>query len=194
MDDLPNIKILTDEYIAGEICGKGKKELFSTLYNRYNEKVYNRCFSLIRDRNEALDLTQDIFVKLLTKLQDFKNQSSLSTWIYSITYNECINYLRKNKKKALRVQLEEILDNIAMASYPDEEDLEEITTIVTMEMAEEFIKQLPVTDKLILTLKYYEKAPIKKIMDLLELSESAVKMRIKRAKTKLFKILKENQP
>ena len=183
---------LSDEEIVNEICVHGKKELFSLLYQRYNERVNKRCYSLIKDKSEASDLSQDIFIKLITKLQDFKNQSSLSTWIYSITYNECINYLRKNKKKVLCIQLEEIIDNIALVNYPEEEDFDEVSKEITIEIAEEFIEQLPESDKLILNLKYYEKAPIKKIMDLMNLSESAVKMRVKRAKAKLFQLLKVN--
>jgi RNA polymerase sigma-70 factor (ECF subfamily) len=71
---------------------------FSELYRRYGRKVFAKCITMLADEGMARDATQDIFVKVLMNLAKFTEQSSFSTWIYSITYNYCIDLIRKKKK------------------------------------------------------------------------------------------------
>jgi RNA polymerase sigma-70 factor (ECF subfamily) len=60
--------------------------------------VLDKCYSLLKDRNLAEEFTEDIFSKVFEKLNGFKNNSAFSSWLYSITYNHCIDYLREKKK------------------------------------------------------------------------------------------------
>ena len=71
---------------------------FTTLYRKYSGKVYGKCLSLLREEHLAKDATQDIFMKIFLNLNQFGAQSKFSTWVYSITYNYCIDQIRKKKK------------------------------------------------------------------------------------------------
>ena len=71
--------------------------LFKVLYERYVFKVYTKCLSFSKNNQEAEDLCQDIFVKLLDKINGFKGESKFSTWLYSFTHNHCVNYYHRNK-------------------------------------------------------------------------------------------------
>ncbi|MCY7329436.1 MAG: RNA polymerase sigma factor, partial [Saprospiraceae bacterium] len=74
---------------------------FTVLYRRYAGKVFAKCISMLADEGQARDATQDIFIKVLLNLARFTELSSFSTWVYSITYNYCIDLIRKKKKNIL---------------------------------------------------------------------------------------------
>jgi RNA polymerase sigma-70 factor, ECF subfamily len=91
---------LTDQELMVLIChstGTGQIEgLFSEIFRRYNSKVNSWCFRLTRDRSSALDLTQEVFFKAYRHIGSFRGDSKLSTWLYAITRNHCLTFLKKN--------------------------------------------------------------------------------------------------
>ena len=158
--------------------------LFSALYDRYSKKVYNKCFGFAKNEDEAKDLTQDVFLKLFTKLHSFKGNSKFSTWLYSFTYNFCVNYVNRDKAKKMNDQSVRMDDHdyhLTNMEDIDDEELFEIK-VVKLERALEIIDP---EDKTILLLKYQDEVSIKDLEVLLKLGESAVKMRLKRAKIKV---------
>ena len=88
---------LDDSELISKIIAKNDTHLFAILYDRYAEKVYGKCLSFSKSAEEAQDLTHDIFIKLFLKLRTFKGESKFSTWLYSFTYNFCLNYIQKSK-------------------------------------------------------------------------------------------------
>ncbi|MBV6642585.1 MAG: sigma-70 family RNA polymerase sigma factor, partial [Cyclobacteriaceae bacterium] len=90
--------LLADEEIIKELAKGNKKDLYDLLYKRYHRKVLDKCFSFVRNRRLAEELTEDIFSKTYEKLPLFKHQSRFSSWLYAITYNHCIDYLREKKR------------------------------------------------------------------------------------------------
>jgi RNA polymerase sigma factor (sigma-70 family) len=90
---------LSDEEIVERIIITQDISLVEILYQRYADKVYRKCLSFVKEEASAEDLTHDIFMKLYLNLSSFKQKSKFSTWLYSITYNFCIDHIRKNKKK-----------------------------------------------------------------------------------------------
>jgi RNA polymerase sigma-70 factor (ECF subfamily) len=93
-----NLKKTSDEEIIRQITQAGKQELFEVIYSRYYSKVLDKCYSFLKDRNQAEEFANDILTKAYEKLPGFKGTSSFSSWLYSITYNYCIDYLRFKKK------------------------------------------------------------------------------------------------
>jgi RNA polymerase sigma factor (sigma-70 family) len=73
--------------------------LFTILYDRYSSIVYNKCYGFSKNKEEAQDLTHDVFIRLFVKLRTFKGKSKFSTWLYSFTYNFCVNYVQRDKYK-----------------------------------------------------------------------------------------------
>lgn len=175
---------LSDEDLVKEIVETNNTHLFAVLYDRYSNVVYNKCYGFSKNKEEAQDLTHDVFVRLFVKLRSFKGRSKFSTWLYSFTYNFCVNYVQRNSnKKKEKVTI--VTDNIKEdASIEDE--IEDATLLKLK--SDKLVKALELIDpqdKMILLMKYQDDMTIQEIQEILELGKSAVKMRIKRAKERV---------
>lgn len=177
----------SDEELIQEIVETQNSVKIGVLYERYADKVYRKCLSFVKDEAIAEDLTHDIFIKLYMNLASFKGKSKFSTWLYSITYNFCIDYIRKRKKrKTVSVEEERgFVDDMEVESLDDFQDMK-VTQLAAV------LEQVKVEEKMILLMKYRENMSIKDIQESLNVSESAVKMRIKRAKEKVRKLYHQN--
>ncbi|WP_166385883.1 MULTISPECIES: RNA polymerase sigma factor [unclassified Polaribacter] len=184
-----DVKALSDEDLIFKIIETNNTQLFAILYDRFSKVVYNKCYGFSKNKEEAEDLTHDVFIRLFVKLKTFKGNSKFSTWLYSFTYNFCVNYVQRNdfkKKEKITV----VTDNIQ-----DDDVSQEIDDLTLFELkSEKLAKALSLidpTEKMILLMKYQDDMTIKEIQDSLNLGESAVKMRIKRAKQKVVKTYEE---
>jgi len=170
---------LTDESLVLIIVQEGKTELYQVIYNRYYPKLLDKCYALLKNKQLAHESSQDILTKVYEKLQSFKGLSSFSSWIYSITYNYCIDYLRSNKKLHYpdwnnSHELSEIIDEA-------DENLNELRYDRLMKIMEKIHPE----EKAMLIMKYSDNISMKQIAEALRISESAAKMRIKRAKARI---------
>lgn len=175
---------LTDELLVELIVSSKDPLLFKVLYERYIFKVFNTCLSFSNNNQEAEDICQDIFLKLLDKIHTFKGASKFSTWLYSFTYNHCVNYFHRNKVKKFEKNTSNIeqICNEVIAQSSDED----LVQMIKLEKLNEALELIPFEDKQILILKYQEFKSVKDLMDLHNAVESAIKMRLKRAKEKLL--------
>ncbi len=174
---------LTDEVLVAKIVAKNDTLLFGVLYDRYAKMVYNKCYGFSRSQDEAEDLTQDVFLMLFVKLASFKEKSKFSTWLYSFTYNFCVNYVNRNKQR--KMSDKSIPMDDAEYKLADEVPDESIYEMKANKL-ESALNLISAEDKSILLLKYQDGASIKELSTLFEIGESAVKMRLKRAKAKLL--------
>lgn len=178
-------KSLTDKEIIQRIVQKGEKALFGELYDRYANKVYRKCISMVKNREDARDLCHDILVKAFLNIANFAGNSSFSTWVYAITYNQCIDFLRsKQKKRTVEYDKEhesyELDDNL---------DIEEKKIFeIEVERLEVLMYELSEDDRAILLMKYQDDMSIDDIQHILGVQTSAAKMRLKRARDRLRKI------
>jgi RNA polymerase sigma factor (sigma-70 family) len=170
----------TDSQLIAQYLRDQNPTSFSKLYRRYAGKVFAKCYSMLNDEGLARDATQEIFIKVMLNLARFSEQSSFSTWIYSITYNYCIDLIRKRKK--VPVLFTEDVGKVSKESNV------EVPDSVLLEMKQERLGQvldrLPAGDKAILMMKYQDDLQIKEIAEILNKTESAIKMQIMRAKQK----------
>lgn len=180
----------TDEEIVNRLINQHDTFLFGVLYDRYGKKVFQKCLSFVKDQDVAADLTQDVFVKIYLNLNKFQFRSKFSTWVYSVAYNICIDHLRLSKRKNLFSQLDCTIDYI---HYTTEEVSDEEVLSVGLDELKVLMDQLRPEDKMLLLLKYQDKTPVKEIQELLGINESAVKMRLKRAKQKLIALHSQYQ-
>jgi len=97
MSNQKKYKNFSDNEVIEKIKN-GDKSLFEVLYNRYADKVFYKALGLTKDRNIAKDLAHDIMIKIFLNLSKFKGTAPFSLWVHSISYNHCIDYLRKKKK------------------------------------------------------------------------------------------------
>lgn len=170
----------SDEEIVNLILNSGNHELFEILYSRYYKKVKDKCFSFLKDNKLSEEFANDILTKAYEKISGFKGNSSFSSWLYSITYNYCIDYLRMKKKLHYpdwnsNNEIPEIIDE-------SETDFEEANyeNLITI------LEAIHPEEKVLLLMKYQDNLPIKHIAKTLRISEDAVKMRLKRARTRVI--------
>jgi RNA polymerase sigma-70 factor (ECF subfamily) len=177
---------LTDEELVKKIVANNNALLFGVLYDRYSKMVYNKCYGFSKSKDEAEDLTQDVFLMLFVKLASFKGKSKFSTWLYSFTYNFCVNYINRNKQRKMSdnsIPMDTAEYKLTEDEVPDESIYE-----LKASKLEKALNLISAEDKSILLLKYQDGASIKELSEVLELGESAIKMRLKRAKAKLLEI------
>ena len=169
------------ELVAGIL--QGKTRVFGEIYTKYYPKVFYRCLSIIRDQEEAKDLAQDILLKAFDHLAGYRGEASFSTWLYAITNNHCIEYYRKKNLRHF-VGLEEAgrLDEISNLS--DQEDAaRDLAQILAGSL-----RHLSSADRELLEMRYEKDLSIRELQQRLQLSASAVKMRLMRARKKLMRV------
>lgn len=176
-------KDITDEDLVKEIVAKKDSMLFGILYDRYAKMVYNKCYGFAKSQKEAEDLTQDIFLMVFVKLASFKGKSKFSTWLYSFTYNFCVNYVNRDKGRKISDKSNDIGDEEYKLS---QEVTDEHLLELQVEKLQKALEMIPGEDKTILMLKYQDGVSIKELESILELGASAIKMRLKRAKAKVI--------
>ena len=92
-------KHLKDEELVALYVDSQRNAYFEEIYERYANKVYRKCYSFVYNQEKAEDFTHDIFLKLIVKIGTFKESAKFSTWLYSITYNYCMDQIRVTKKQ-----------------------------------------------------------------------------------------------
>ncbi|WP_299162750.1 sigma-70 family RNA polymerase sigma factor [uncultured Tenacibaculum sp.] len=175
----------SDEELVAKIVEKNDTHLFAILYDRYAGVVYNKCYGFSKSKEEAQDLTHDVFIRLFVKLRTFKGRSKFSTWLYSFTYNFCVNYVQRNKEKK-KEKVTIVTDQIKEEINENEIDDADLFELKSDKLAKA-LEMISPSEKMILLMKYQDDMSIKEISELLELGDSAVKMRLKRAKEKVVK-------
>ncbi|MFK7970865.1 MAG: RNA polymerase sigma factor [Bacteroidia bacterium] len=168
---------LSDEKIIEAIVHDGQSDLYGQLYDRYSDKVFRKCIGFAKDSSIAQDMVQDIFLKVFFQLPKFQGKSKFSTWLYAITYNFCVEYYRKSSKYT-----HTDIDNQPEA-VDDTKDEQELLQTQTALLARA-LEIIAPDDKAILLMKYQDDASIKDIETSLGISESAVKMRLARARSR----------
>ena len=171
---------LSDEDIVKKIRAGSETELYSLLFKRYYPKVLDKCYSLTHNKDLSEELTGDILSKTYEKLASYKGNSSFSSWLYSITYNHCIDYLREQKKLHYPEwnssnALPEIIDE----SYDEQEE-------ISYDQLMELLNKLHTEEKALIMMRYFDEMPLQQIAEALRVTESAAKMRLKRAKARLL--------
>lgn len=170
---------LSDEQIISKILQEKEKELFEVLYHRYFKKVHNKCYGLLKNATLAEEFANDVLSKAFEKLDSFKGKSTFSSWLYSITYNMVIDYLRKKKQLHYpnwnrENELTEIIDE-------SDTGLQEISYDNLLHVFEKIHPE----EKVLLMMKYQDLLSLKEIANTLSISEDAVKMRLKRARARV---------
>jgi RNA polymerase sigma-70 factor (ECF subfamily) len=179
---------LTDEEVIALLKAGGHDRYFAVITIRYENYIIKKCKSYVKDEDVAEDLCQEILIKLFMQLKNFRSEAKFKTWLFSIIHNTCVDYLRKEKNKSHKVISEKLQDE--MADLVDEDVVnQESLEIALIQLLEEITPE----EKLILLLKYKEKNSIKEIENAMGISESAVKMRLSRAKEKINKLYAKHQ-
>jgi RNA polymerase sigma factor (sigma-70 family) len=173
-----------DEQRLIQQAQKGDHDAFASLINEHQRYVYNLAFRVVKDENEALDLTQETFVRAWTALPNFKGQAQFRTWLYRIVTNLCYNRL-PNLRKSLNDLGDDVLEDI-----PQFDNLaSEVESGEMRKFLHQAIDGLDNQYKLLITLRYQNELSYEEIASTLNLPLGTVKTGIFRAKEQLRKSL-----
>lgn len=175
---------------------KGDKTAFDKLVSQYEKVVYRICHRFFNNENDALDASQEVFIKIYRNIEKFEGKSSLKTWIYRIASNTCITMSEKNKKEKNGL-LQNLVDWWNNFSQPTPEDLtiSSIERNLTQNVVRENITKIPEVYRIPVILKDIEGLPMEKISEILEIPVGTVKSRLNRGRRilhdKLEPLMKE---
>jgi RNA polymerase sigma-70 factor (ECF subfamily) len=166
---------------------RGDRNSFRILVERYQQTVFRTCMGYLHNREDAEDLTQDVFIQVYQSLSRFRGESAFSTWLYRITVNASLNRIRRSPLKMIF----EVLDNRSMpAQVINEDDPEKI--LIGREHAawlRRAVNSLPENQRTAIILNKYEDLSQKEIAEIMMISEGAVESLLFRAKRNLRKRL-----
>ncbi len=167
---------------------EGNSNAFSVLVDRYKDLVFSLALKMVKNREEAEEIAQDTFVKVFKSLSKFKGNSKFSTWIYKVTYNTCLDRLKKNKREQHVVSIDEFNLN-QIKSLDNALDLMEAEE--RNKTIQDCINLLPSDDAFLLTLFYFDEQSLEEIAKVVDLTPNNVKVKLFRSRKKLATILKE---
>lgn len=144
---------------------------------RYQRTLFNVCVRYLGNERDADDVCQEVMLKVLHGLKQFEGKAKFKTWLYSITYNECITQYRKEKRKR------RLLD--ALSLDPQEEVEEQDLQPQASKGLNSLLVHVNPIDREILVLRFVAELEFQEIADIMHMGLSATKMRYKRALEKL---------
>lgn len=172
---------------------KGNIDAFDELVKLYQKRVVNIAYSLLSDREDALDAAQEVFIKVYKNISGFRGDSSVSTWIFRITQNVCRDFLRK--RKAVFLSLDNDNEDEPGIEIADESDSPEQVSERNERTAalRAAIAQLEENQRTVLTLFDIQGMSYEEIACIVRCPVGTVKSRLYRARESLRKILTENK-
>jgi len=176
----------TSELLLIQRAQKGDADAFATLVNEHQRYVYNLALRVVKDENEALDLTQETFVRAWTALPNFKGQSQFRTWLYRIVTNLCYNRL-PNLRRSLNDLGDDVMEDIPQPHF--DTPARAFETSETKQHLQDAIQSLESNYQLLITLRYQNELSYEEIAATLNLPLGTVKTGIFRAKEQLRKTL-----
>ena len=172
----PDIE-LVERYFGGDTAA------FDEIMIRYERQIYRVCYRFVENRDDAMDLAQDVFVKAFEHLPTFRRESTFKTWLYRIAINHCLNHVKKNSQ-----QFVEVTEFTASVGPTIQRHLEH------EEQREHFrrlVKRLPPKQKAILELRINEHLSYEEIAQISGRSVSTIKASVFFALEKLRKLVKD---
>ena len=165
---------------------EGDTNSFAILVDRYKDMVFSLALKVMKNREEAEEVSQDTFIKAYRSLKSFKGDAKFSTWLYKITYHNCMDRVKKISKKYNTDTIDEVVEN-KISSTDDV-----LKTIERKERAliiKECLNELPQDERSILWFFYFEELSLKEITEVTEFSENNVKVKLHRARKKLLAVI-----
>ncbi|NRD22901.1 sigma-70 family RNA polymerase sigma factor [Winogradskyella litoriviva] len=177
-----------DDQLLIKAINNGDTKAFAILVNRYKDLVYTLALRMLKHREEAEEVAQDSFVKIFRSLNKFKGDSKFSTWIYRVTYNTCLDRIKKNKKYISNVAIDEFTFN-KLGTLDNA--LDHLIKEEKQALIKKCINKLPEKSSVLLTLFYFEDLSLDEIAKIINMEANTVKVKLFRARKKLAVILEQ---
>src|SRR5438876_11801615 len=163
---------------------------FRDIVERYQAKVFSIIFGILRNHNDAEDIAQQVFAKIYFSIRNFDFRSSLLTWIYKITVNECYDYLRKKRVRRLvyesdfsqeESQRMEASDPAVDPSVPVD------ARLAQRDLAVKLLSKVSEEDRTLILLKEVEGHSVEELAQMTGMNENTIKVKLFRTRQKLLK-------
>ena len=180
---------LGDNEIISRVL-QGEQNAYAELVNRYQSYVFTLILRMVKSREDAEEIAQDVFVKAYRSLADFRGESKFSTWLYTITKTTGITFLRKKKLEVHSLDNEKVFEAADSKDSGFRANLIEQKSRVNM--VNEAIAMLSPDDAEIITLFYKAEQNLEEISRILRLETNTVKVRLHRARGRLKEKMEKN--
>ena len=168
-----------------ESCKKGNPKAQYELYRLYSKAMFNICYRMMNNREEAEDLLQEAFTDVFTKIGSFRSESTIGAWIKQIVVNKCINEIKRRKTDLLLVEDYQPFEKDDDGTEKNDEEVK-----LEVDKIRKAMEKLPDGYRIIFSLYLFEGYDHTEISQILEISESTSKSQYMRAKKKLLEMLK----
>lgn len=176
-----------DQYFIEKVLA-GESSAFAVLVDRHKSNVFNICIKILQNREDAEEVAQDVFSKVFEKLKTFRKDAKFSTWIFRIAYNMSISRQRKRKRHHMEI------DEPALAGADEEDTINRLHIESVVEREKKLktaIEKLDGPNQLVLQLFYEKEMSIIEITKVTNISESNVRVKMHRARKRLFILIDE---
>jgi RNA polymerase sigma-70 factor (ECF subfamily) len=163
---------------------------FREIVERYQAKVFSIIYGILRNHNDAEDIAQQVFAKIYFSIKNFDFRSSLLTWIYKITVNECYDYLRKKRVRKLVYESdfsEEDARRMENSDTASDQGLPIDTRLAQRDLVMKLLDRLSEDDRTLLLLKEVEGHSVEELSHMTGMNENTIKVKLFRARQKLVK-------
>ncbi len=168
----------------------GDESAFREIVEKYQSKVFSIIHGIVRQRNDVEDIAQQVFAKVYFSIRNFDFRSSLITWIYKITVNECFDYLRKKKVRKLVYESDMSEDEVRRVEntepLPDRSARTD-STLARRDYIVKLMDRVSDEEKQLLMLKEVEGYSVEELAGMLRMNENTIKVKLFRARQKLVK-------
>jgi RNA polymerase sigma-70 factor, ECF subfamily len=171
------------ELIQGILAGN--RENFELLIKQYQSNVFRVAIGLVHSKQDAEEISQDVFLKVYQSLKDFNKEAAFSTWLYRITINTSLNFLRSRKRNKLWSGVVAFFQSNSAEASVEAKMIED----AGFHLIKGAIDDLPEKQRLAFVLTKYEDLSEKKVADIMSITEGAVEQLVLRAKNNLRKKL-----
>jgi RNA polymerase sigma-70 factor (ECF subfamily) len=167
---------------------KGDKQAFKWVVERYRDMVYTICKRMLVNEADAMEAAQDVFLKAFRAVGTFQGKAKFSTWLYRITYNQCISVIRR------KVRVIDLVDEIPEGeiSENDINGLEMITVEERRNYLQMALEALPETDSVVVTLFYLEELSLEEIAKITGMTSGNIRIKLHRARKMMYHVISEH--
>ena len=168
----------------------GDESAFREIVERYQAKVFSIIHGIVRQRNDVEDIAQQVFAKVYLSIRSFDFRSSLITWIYKITVNECFDYLRKKKVRRLVYESDLSEDEVRRVENTEPAAGRQVSADTSLAQRDYVVKlmaRVSEEERMLLMLKEVEGYSVEELAERTGMNENTIKVKLFRARQKLVK-------
>jgi RNA polymerase sigma-70 factor (ECF subfamily) len=178
--------IKDDDQALVESCRRGDRTAFAALVRRYQRPLYNAAYRVLGNLDDANDITQVVFVRVLERLDEYDPQGKFFSWIYRIAINESINVLRNRGRDR---PIDEALDRPGPDGVGPEFQLQDGQRSNRVQKA---LASMKTDDRVVLTLRHFSECSYQDMAKIINIDEKTVKSRLFEARQRLAALLKDD--